>query len=159
MLESGDLEFLVDKAKNLNVWNAKESSIANETNSRYNPVKIFTDYLSDLSHLKGAAGVDFVFPTLRCSKNGLTVLNKPISYDSILKEFRDILTKCGYNGKEFSLHSPKNGAVSDASNSGLCTEEQLKRHGRWASNCMPSYYTKASLNKKLAVSRALSLNF
>ena len=84
-------------------------------------------------------------------------MKKAVSYDAMLKEFRNILDVCGYDGKAYSLHSPKTGAVSHATNSGKCSIEQLRRHGRWASDNMPNYYSKLSLNSKLAVSKALSL--
>ena len=154
-LVSGDLEIRVSQAKNVHNFDPQSSCIANDLNSKVNPVAIILDYLNDL---KGRGYCDgLLFPSFQASKSGLKFMKKAVSYDAMLKEFRNILDVCGYDGKAYSLHSPKTGAVSHATNSGKCSIEQLKRHGRWASDNMPNYYSKLSLNSKLAVSKALSL--
>ena len=154
-LESGDLEIVVGKAKNIKNWDAKASSLANNPGAYYNPVGFIKEYLIQLKELSPSN--QLLFPSLKSSKEGLIVLKYPISYDAILKEFRQILDQCGYDGKSFSLHSAKTGAASQAANSGLCSEEELRRHGRWKSSGMTSYYHKQSLAKKLAVSKALNI--
>ena len=155
VLDSGDIDVNVEKAKNIENWNAKSSIIYNDVESRVNPVKIIKDYLFKLHKLDNSN--DFLFPSLRATKKGLILLKNAVSYDAMLKDLRLVLDRCGYNGKSFSLHSAKNGAVSHAANSGNCSEEELRKHGRWASRSMPSYYHKLSLAKKLVVSKALSL--
>ena len=48
-----------------------------------------------------------------------------VSYDNMLKLFRQGLEKIGENGMLFTLHSVRTGAVSEATNSGTCDRESI----------------------------------
>ena len=155
-LDSGDLKVKVSNAKNFENWDAQNSSIADNPGSKVNTVSIVKDYCKSLALHGHSDGL--LFPSFRHTKKGLVMLKHPLSYDAALKEFRSILSSCGYDAKLYSLHSPKNGAVSRAANSGVCSNEQLKRHGRWKGSSMPDYYSKQSLKNKLHVSKVLKID-
>ena len=46
----------------------------------------------------------------------------------------------GLDGKLFSLHSPRTGALSEAANSKKVGKDVLQRHVRWKSVGMAEYY-------------------
>ena len=154
-LPSGDMEVLVETSKNYESWDARKTIISGNKDGAFNPVSIIHSYIVRL--LKISTAERFLFPTFLSKKSGLLVQKKPVSYDVMNRSFKATLSKLGYDGTLYSLHSPKNGALSEAANSGLCSKDQLKRHGRWSSDNMPNYYHKQSLKNKLAVSRSLKL--
>ena len=88
----------------------------------------------------------------------LKFLDHPISYNAALGQFREALDEIGMEGKQFGLHSMRTGAVSEAANSGNCDLKDIRRHGRWKSGTMPSYYRKLDLKNKLKASEALKIN-
>ena len=63
----------------------------------------------------------------------------------------------GLDGKLFSLHSLRTGALSEAANSEKVGKDVLQHHVRWKSVGMAEYYQKLSLDKKLSASRALNI--
>ena len=75
----------------------------------------------------------------------------------MLNLLRSSLSMLGLDGKLFSLHSPRTGALSEAANSKKVEKDDLQRHVRWKSAGMVEYYHKLSLDKKLSASRALNI--
>ena len=49
----------------------------------------------------------------------------------MLKLFREALDAIGLVGKDYSLHSVRTGALSEAANSEDVDKDDLRRHGRW----------------------------
>ena len=75
----------------------------------------------------------------------------------MLSLLRNSLSMLGLEGKLFSLHSPRTGALSEAANSKKVDKDDLQRHVRWKSAGMVNYYHQLSLEKKLSSSRALKI--
>ena len=154
-LASGDLEIEFSQAKNFNSWDAKTSLIAKNT-SGFDPVEIIMSYIEKLP--SSSPQSQWLFPNFRSGKGkSIVFLEKPVSYDNMMKLFRQGLDSLGLDGKSFSLHSVRTGAVSEAVNSGTCDRETIKRHVRWASVEMVDHYHKFSLENKLKPCRALSI--
>ena len=84
-------------------------------------------------------------------------LDTPVSYDNMLKLLREGLEKLDLPSQDYTLHSPRVGAVSEAVNSGACDREFIQRHVRWASTEMVGRYHKMSLSSRLQPSLALSI--
>ena len=55
---------------------------------------------------------------------------KVIPYSLALSDFRNLLTKLGYEGAQFSLHSMRRGAASHGDNIGI-PESELQHAGGW----------------------------
>ena len=160
-LQSGDLAVVIPKAKNFESWDARTSYIAANPGGEINAVQIIAKYIARLGYEEDG----FLFPSLKsvpvCKKDlkvrRTVVLLKPISYSNTLKEFRSVLDSIGLIGRNYSLHSPRTGGLSEAANSGRCSQNQLKRHGRWSSVKMADYYHKMLLEMKLQASRSLGI--
>ena len=89
-------------------------------------------------------------PNFRKPKaNSLVFLDSSVSYDNMLSLFRQGLDDIWLEGKTFSLHSVRTGAVSEAVNSKKCDRETIKRHVRWANVEMVDLYHKFSLENRL----------
>ena len=78
---------------------------------------------------------------------------KEASYHQILTGFRGALRFMGVeNYKDFTLHSPRTGGLSDAANSGLCSSAELTRQGRWkAGSVMPDIFSHLKASRSLLV--------
>ena len=153
LLESGDLEILFEQAKNFNVWNAKTSCIAKGSSDTFDPVQIIQSYISKLD-----SESEWLFPNFRKGKaDRIVFLDTPVSYDNMLKLLREGLEKLDLPSQDYTLHSPRVGAVSEAVNSGACDREFIQRHVRWASPEMVGRYHKMSLSSRLQPSLALSI--
>ena len=53
----------------------------------------------------------------------MVFLDKPVSDDNMLKLLREGLDRIGVDGKFFTLHSVRTGALLEAANSGRCDRE------------------------------------
>ena len=147
-LDSGHLEVTIPKAKNFEVFDSKTSLIAKGDD--FNPVGIVKAYLSKFDS-------EFVFPNFRNGKKG-KIEFKPssVSYSNMLKLLRSSLDKIGLIGQDYSLHSLRTGALSEAANSNI-DRSLLQRHGRWKSSQMVNHYHKLSLGNRLAPTLALAI--
>ena len=155
LLPSGDYQVLVEEAKNFNCWDARKSYIAKGSeDDGFDPAAILSSYIDKI----GGSGSEWLFPNFRKGKGGSVVfLDKPVSYDNMLKLLREGLDRIGVDGKSFTLHSVRTGALSEAANSGRCDREGLRRQVRWSTLGMVDHYHKYSLENKLKPCRALGL--
>ena len=104
---------------------------------------------------------EFLFSNFRIIHKGkkrIQNLNKVISYDNCLKCLRSIMDRVGLVGRDFTLHSVKSGAFSEAYNSGLVPVNLLHKHALWVSRSMTDQYHMRSLEACLAPTRALAIN-
>ena len=153
-LESGDIEVSFDQAKNYNMWDCKSSCIAQNADGGFDPVQIIRSYIEDLC----VSNSQWLFPNFRKGKKkALVYLDSHVSFDNMLKLLRQGLDGIGEKGILFTLHSVRTGAVSEATNSGECDRESIKRHVRWASVEMVDHYYKLSLEKRLQPSLSLDI--
>ena len=151
ILDSGDLEVKIVEAKNYGSWDSQKSYIAKGT-STFEPVQLIKSYISKLD------GTPWMFPNFRIDKNKrISFLQSRVSYNNMLSLLRNSLSLLGLDGKLFSLHSPRTGALSEAANSNKVDKDDLQRHVRWKSSGMVDYYHKLSLEKKLSSSKALNI--
>ena len=152
-LVSGDMELHFLKAKNYDVADGQKCLIGKNP-SGMNPVTILESYIEKLN------GSQFLFPSFRPGKEGaLVFLGKPVSYKNQLDLFRKSLDNIGLKGDDFSLHSPRTGAVSECVNTGAVQRENIARHVRWKNGNvqMVDYYNQMSIEKRLEPSKALKL--
>ena len=113
--QSGSLEITFDQAKNYNKWDCTTSCIAKNQEVGFDPVQIIRSYLEEL----GGDESQWLFPAFKKGKKDSVVfINSPVSFDTMLKLLREGLDMIGQDGKRFSLHSVKTGAVSEAVDSG-----------------------------------------
>ena len=152
-LVSGDMELHFLKAKNYDVADGQKCLIGKNPLGM-NPVTIVESYMEKLN------GSQFLFPSFRPGKEGaLVFLGKPVSYKNQLDLFRKSLDNIGLKGDDFSLHSPRTGAVSECVNTGAVQRENIARHVRWKNGNvqMVDYYNQMSIEKRLEPSKALKL--
>ena len=118
----------------------------------FDPVAIIKAYVGKVGNS------EWLFPNFRLGKNkAIDLVNKPVSYNNTLKLFRQALNDIGLDGKLYSLHSLRTGALSEAANAENVDKEALQRHVRWISANMVDYYHEMSLEKRLATVRSLSI--
>ena len=86
------------------------------------------------------------------------MLDTVLSYDNYLKWFHSALDKVDLPGDDFSLHSVKTGAFSEARNSREVSLSVLERHARWVARKMVDRYFSRSLEVNLQATRALRIN-
>ena len=149
--EDGHVEVTILEAKNYNVWDSQKSMIAKGEGS-FDPVAIIKDYVNKIGD------TEWLFPNFRLGKNkSIVFIDKPVSYNNTLKLFREALCSIGLDGKLYSLHSLRTGALSEAANAENVDKEVLQRHVRWKSPGMVDYYHELSLEKRLKTVRSLSI--
>ena len=149
--EDGHLEITLLETKNYNVWDSQKSMIAKGEGS-FDPVSIIKDYVDKLGK------TEWLFPNFRLGKNkAIVFIDKPVSYNNTLKLFREALNSIGLDGRLYSLHSLRTGALSEAANAENVDKEVLQRHGRWKTASMIDYYHEMSLEKRLEAVRSLSI--
>ena len=112
--QSGSLEITFDQAKNYNKWDCKTSCIAKNREVGFDPVQVIKSYVEEL----GGDKSQWLFPNFKKGKkNSVVFINSHVSYDNMLKLLRQGLDMIGQDGRRFSLHSVRTGAVSEAVNS------------------------------------------
>ena len=149
--EDGHIEVTLLEAKNYDVWDSQKSMIAKGEGS-FDPVAIIKDYFVKIGDS------EWLFPNFRMGKNkAIVFIDKPVSYNNTLKLFREALDNIGLDGKLYSLHSLRTGALSEAANSENVDKEVLQRHGRWKTPSMINYYHEMSVEKRLKAVRSLSI--
>ena len=97
---------------------------------------------------------DFLFPAMR----GQAVEDRAVSYGSVAGVFKSMLLGLGWSLQEarrFGLHSFRIGAISAGVESGVLSEDQLRRAGRWRGTSMISHYHRPSVQSQLAFSNSL----
>ena len=156
-LETGHMQLTFDKAKNYNVADARSCCIAKNPYG-LDPVLHLRKYLKKLNHNAST----FVFPSFRIGKrNKIEFQSKPVSYNNMLSLLRAALDSIGQEGKAYSLHSARRGALSEiVNNNNMKVDRQdISRHVRWSGNNveMVNHYNEISLANKLKPSQALKL--
>ena len=148
----GHIKIVFPSAKNYEKWDPKTAWAAGDTGGSIDPVKILKSYLSKLPKK-----IEWLFPNFRKGKQGsITFIDKPLSYDNMLKLFKEALMSVGE--KPRGLHGTRSGAISEAANSARKPErEATVRHVRWKDPNMLDLYHDLSMESKLAPSRALGL--
>ena len=137
-LDTGDLEITFPSAKNYNFADAKKSFLASCPNAKYNIAEIFSNYVSSIQ--PGS-------------------LLFPLSYNVALVKVRQVLLKANVlQSQEYSLHSFRLGAVSEAVNGGLLSDSDVQRHARWKSLDMVYRYRCQNLDSQLKASRILLIS-
>ena len=148
-LDSGDIQVHIPKAKNFDVWDSRSSFISKGT--VFDPVSIIRSYMCKLVDSR------LLFPNFKKGKKGTIIFKSDcVSYSNMLSLMRRALDDIGLQGKEFSLHSVRTGALSESANSDV-DQQILQRHGRWKSLSMVNHYHQLSLDKKLQATRALAI--
>ena len=151
-LDSGDIEIKIVQAKNFGSWDSQKSYIAKGKLGSFDPVVLIKNYVAKLE------GTPWMFPNFRIGKNQrISFLQSRVTYNNMLSLLRSSLSLLGLDGKLFTLHSPRTGALSEAANSEKVEKDDLQRHVRWKSAGMVNYYHQLSLEKKLSSSRALNI--
>jgi len=156
------LEFRSDPSPHLLIRFAKgKNDIFSEGSERvvpslpetpqYCPVRLTQLYLLRL----GQNYFGYLIP--RCSpRSGSTTQTSPnpaqhLSYCTALEDFRDLLSRLGYDPMSYGEHSGKRGGASEAASAGLHLSD-LQRLGGWRSQTMPAKYTDLPAEKRLFTS-------
>jgi len=127
---------------------------SNPDNPKYCPVRITQLYLRFL-------GPDYSGTLLpRCIGGARQGRKHPdpartLSRTTALEDFRDILTKLGYNAALYSEHSGRRGGATTAANLGMPADD-LQRLGGWRSRQTAAKYTELNINKRLSMSDFLN---
>ena len=139
----GDLLVTFKKGKNFQYGEARKSVIAGQPGPK-NPVSVILSYMDRLATVdKSIDG--FLFPALRSTTNGDSVLARPASYDSVLRQFKEVLLEAGVTAdpSAFGLHSMRRGAVTAAINNGA-TDHAVQKQMRVASSATVRRYATLS---------------
>ena len=126
-VEGGHLKVKIVTAKNYESYEAMTSYIVANQEAEVFSVGIIRKYLE----FRDGAPTDFLFTNFRLNKKRMACLNTVVTYDSSLKCLRQALDRVGLRGKDFTLHSIKTGAFSEARNSGKVGLSVLRRHARY----------------------------
>ena len=104
--------------------------------------------------VSGGSPQNFLFCNFRVNQGKVVMLDTVISHDFYLKLFLTALDKVDLPRDDFSFHSVKSGAFSEARNSGKVSLSVLERHSRWVARKMVD----RSLEVNLQATRALRIN-
>jgi integrase len=147
VLESGDFSINFLKGKQYQYGEARLGMMTSQPQLAINPVRVLQAFLERLRAL-GAGDESWLFPSLSSSVNSAFLLNKPASYNCVLKQFKAIVVEAGVEGTpgDYGLHSMRRGAATFAKNNG-CDDHTVMKQMRVASvNTVQRY---ASLDKKV----------
>ena len=97
----------------------------------------------------------YVFRALN-NRNGLRMVNKPMSYTSVRELIAEQFVKIGLDAKLFGLHSLRAGGATEAANNHV-SDRLFRRHGRWACDASKDLYIKDNLSSLLSVTKSLGL--
>ena len=139
----GDLLVTFKKRKKFQFGEARKSVIAGQPGPK-NPVTVILSYMDRLATVdKSVDG--FLFPALRSTSAGDSVLARPASYDSVLRQFKEVVTAAGVSAdpSTFGLHSMRRGAVTAAINNGA-TDHAVQKQMRVASGATVRRYASLS---------------
>ena len=139
----GDLLVTFKKGKNFQFGEARKSVIAGQPGPK-NPVTVILSYMDRLATVdKSVDG--FLFPALRSTSAGDSVLARPASYNSVLRQFKEVVTAAGVSAdpSTFGLHSMRRGAVTAAINNGA-TDHAVQKQMRVASGATVRRYASLS---------------
>ena len=153
-IEGGHLKVKIVKAKNYESYEAQTSYMVSNPEGMVPCVDIVKRFMEAM----GGSPRDYLFTNFRFVQGRLEVLDSVITYDNFLKLFRAALVKADLPGVDFSLHSVKSGAFSEARNSAKVSVSVLRRHARWVSRKMVDRYFSMSLEVCLQPTRDLRLN-
>ena len=99
----------------------------------------------------------FLFRPICKTKSGERLRESgSISYTCLWEQFKNKLSKLGYNPLEFGLHSMRAGGATKAANVGV-PDRLFKRHGRWKSDNAKDGYVDDSVERRLLVTQKLGL--
>ncbi len=127
---------------------------SNPVNPKYCPVQITQLYLEFLGRdysgtllprCLGGARQGRRYPDPACT----------LSRTTAVEDFRDILTKLGYNAALYSEHSGRRGGATTAANLGMPADD-LQRLGGWRSRQTAAKYADLNINKRLSMSDFLN---
>ena len=140
--DDGDLVVIFPKGKQYQFGEARESVMMNQPYLRYNPVEILKYYLGVI---KSHGNAKWLFPALRCRGRKIVLLDYPVSYDCVLKQFKGFAMDAKVTGspRDYGLHSFRRGGVTTAVNNG-CDEHTVQKQMRVASTKTVSRYATLS---------------
>ena len=122
-----DLIVTFKKGKTYQMGEARTSVLAGQP-GLLNPVKVISIYMD---RLKAAHKLTdcFLFPALRSSAAGDSILDGLASYESVLKQFKLLLVEAGVTSdpSSFGLHSMRRGAATSAVNNGASEHSVQKQ--------------------------------
>ena len=153
-VEGGHLKVKIVIANNYESYEAQTSYMVGNPEG----MVFCVDIVRRLMEARGGSPRDYLFTNFRFVQGKLVVLDTVVTYDNFLKLFRAALVKADLPGVDFSLHSVKSGAFSEARNSGKVSVSVLRRHARWVSRKTVHRYFSMSLEVCLQSTRALRLN-
>ena len=98
----------------------------------------------------------FLFPALRVTTRGETVLPRPASYESVLRQFKEAVVAAGVaaDPATYGLHSMRRGAVTSAINNGA-SDHAVQKSMRVASGSTVRRYATLSDDALKSASTAI----
>ena len=125
--DKGDLVVNFKKGKTYQFGEARQSVVAGQP-GLFNPVTVISAYTDRLKSVSKAADC-LLFPALRSSAGKDAVLDRPASYESVLKQFKSMVVEAGVTAdpSSYGLHSMRRGAVTSAVNNGATDHSVMKQ--------------------------------
>ena len=125
--DKGDLVVNFKKGKTYQFGEARKSVVAGQP-GLLNPVKVISIYTDRLKAVSKVAD-GLLFPALRSSAGKDAVLDRPASYESVLKQFKAVVVEAGVTAdpSSYGLHSMRRGAVTSAVNNGATDHAVMKQ--------------------------------
>ena len=142
--DEDDLVVVFPKGKQYQFGEARESVVMNQPYLQFNPVAILKQYLVLIKRYDNAK---WLFPALRCRGRKIVLLDNPVSYDCVLKQFKGFARVSEITGSpsDYGLHSCRRGGVTTSINNG-CDDHTIQKQMRVASTKTVSRY--ATLSRK-----------
>ena len=127
--DKGDLLVTFRKGKTYQMGEARMSVVAAQP-GLLNPVKVISVYMDRLKAVHKVTDC-LLFPALSSTAAGDSVLDRPASYESVLKQFKLVLVEAGVTDdpSSFGLHSMRRGAATSAVNNGA-SDHAVQKHMR-----------------------------
>ena len=146
----GELKVIFRKGKTYQHGEARNSVIASQPGP-LNPVTVILMYMDRLAMVDKAVD-GFLFPALRSTTSGDSVLARPASYRSVLRQFKEVVVAAGVTADPaaFGLHSMRRGAVTAAINNGASDHIVQKQMRVSSSSTVRRYATLSDVMLKTA---------
>ena len=108
--DGGNLIVMFPKGKNYQYGESRMAIITGDSTLMINPVRVINVYMSRLEGVAGNKG-GLLFSALASSSKDDLSLDKPASYDTVLKQFKSLVKEAGLSTSpaEFGLHSMRRG--------------------------------------------------
>ena len=116
------------KGKTYQMGESRVAVMVGRPEEPLDPVRVVLGYMDRLDTVDGNTN-QFMFPALASSAKGDRVLNRPATYKSVLRQFKELIVEAevATDPATFGLHSMRRGGVTEAINAGASEHAVMKQ--------------------------------